>query len=69
MFIKFNSNLQNDIALIKLAKPVSFVDRNIVPACIPANNDNDYTGKTATVAGKVFHMNKSSQQLRYQKIA
>jgi secreted trypsin-like serine protease len=46
-------NVDNDIALIKLASPVSFdpTTSTLAPACIPANNDNDFSTYNATVAG------------------
>ncbi|CAL8117606.1 unnamed protein product [Orchesella dallaii] len=45
-----NKNIDNDIALLRLAKPVQLGGTNI-PVCLPASNQNDFTGETATVAG------------------
>jgi len=45
-------NVDNDIALIKLDTPVRLGPGSpLVPACLPANNDNDFNGQIATVAG------------------
>jgi len=46
--------VNNDIALLKLTKPVPIgtPDSILVPVCLPANNDADFAGLNATVAGK-----------------
>jgi len=45
--------VNNDIALLKLKTPVPIGSPNttIVPACLPANNDADFSGINATVSG------------------
>jgi len=45
--------IDNDIALIKLAEPIPLGggDNTVRPVCLPANNDNDFDGLTATTAG------------------
>ncbi|ODM93295.1 Transmembrane protease serine 3 [Orchesella cincta] len=51
MHERYNSkNIDNDIALLRLAKPVPLGGTNI-PVCLPASNQNDFTGEVATVAG------------------
>ncbi|ODM93294.1 Trypsin-2 [Orchesella cincta] len=42
--------IDNDIALLKLAKPVT-LDNVIIPVCLPANNDHSFENFTATAAG------------------
>lgn len=44
-------SLNNDIALIKLAKPVSF-NNYIQPICLPSVNEKIQYGKVCYVAGK-----------------
>ncbi|CAG7717861.1 unnamed protein product [Allacma fusca] len=45
-------NIDNDIALLKLSRPVALIANGpIVPACLPASNSNSFAGVTATVAG------------------
>jgi len=43
--------IDNDIALIKLAQPVTLNEEFVRPACLPANNENDFDGLIATAAG------------------
>lgn len=43
-------NIDNDIALLKLATPVA-LDSVIVPVCLPANNNYTFEGVIATAAG------------------
>ncbi|CAG7835866.1 unnamed protein product [Allacma fusca] len=43
--------IDNDIALIKLESPVTLSEEFIRPACLPANNENDFDGLVATAAG------------------
>jgi hypothetical protein len=59
MHVDFSrSTHNNDIALLKLSKPVPIVSSGgnpsiyATPACLPSNNDNSYTGDTGTVAGQ-----------------
>ena len=47
-----------DIALIKLDKPVDIVPNLISTICLP-NPKEDFTGASATVAGKVNQPEKS----------
>jgi len=56
-------NVDNDIALIRLQNPIKFdITRSpLIPACIPANNDNDFSTYTATVAGKIITISQLSQ--------
>ena len=45
-------NIDNDIALLKLSRPVSLTrNSGVVPACLPASNSNSFAGVVATVAG------------------
>ena len=45
-------NIDNDIALLKLSRPVSLTrNGGVVPACLPASNSNSFAGVQATVAG------------------
>ena len=46
------SRLDNDIALLHLSKDVIFTE-NIVPACLPTDASNTYTGQLATVSGTI----------------
>ena len=42
----------NDLALLQLPRPVEFAaNPTIRPVCLPANSSQDYSGRTATVAG------------------
>ena len=42
----------NDLALLQLPRPVDFAaNPTIRPVCLPANSSQDYSGRTATVAG------------------
>ncbi|KAJ8724504.1 hypothetical protein PYW08_015978 [Mythimna loreyi] len=43
-------DLSNDIALLKLNKPVEY-NHAVRPVCLPKNDDSAYTGRTAIVAG------------------
>jgi len=44
--------INNDFALLKLAEPIDFAAYpHIRPACLPQNDDNDYTGYPAIVSG------------------
>ena len=43
---------ENDLALLQLPRPVDFAaNPTIRPVCLPANSSQDYSGRTATVAG------------------
>lgn len=42
--------IDNDIALIKLARPV-ILDNVVVPVCLPANNRYSFSGVEGTAAG------------------
>ena len=43
---------RNDLALLQLPRPVDFAaNPTIRPVCLPANSSQDYSGRTATVAG------------------
>ena len=44
------NTLINDMALLKLASPVTF-DDNVSPICLPADDSNTYAGSKATVTG------------------
>jgi len=61
--------LDNDIALLKLAEDVKF-SSSVVPACLPANADKDYTGQYATVSGWGAIRNKGpgSEVLKETKV-
>ena len=42
----------NDLALLQLPRPVDFAaNPTIRPVCLPANSSQEYSGRTATVAG------------------
>jgi len=43
--------VDNDVALLRLADKGVTLDHVVVPACLPANNDYDFSGINATVAG------------------
>merc|ERR1719268_766962 len=45
-----SDNVNNDIALLRLAQEVDFND-NIVPACLPSSTSQKYTGWDAVVSG------------------
>merc|ERR1712227_1033093 len=45
-----SDNVNNDIALLRLAQEVDFND-NIVPACLPSSTAQKYTGWDAVVSG------------------
>ena len=49
-------NVENDIALLRLDTPVNLgsTETPVVPVCLPANNNADFSGITATVAGKMI---------------
>ncbi|CAL8117608.1 unnamed protein product [Orchesella dallaii] len=42
--------IDNDVALLKLVKPVK-LDNVIIPVCLPANNEHSFENFTATAAG------------------
>ncbi|KAF9801678.1 hypothetical protein SFRURICE_018235 [Spodoptera frugiperda] len=44
------TDLSNDIALLKLNKPVEY-SYAVKPVCLPTNDDKSYTSQTAIVAG------------------
>lgn len=44
------SFVENDIALVRLEKPVKY-NENIKPACLPKSNTNMYIGSSAVVSG------------------
>ncbi|KAI5711946.1 hypothetical protein M8J75_004486 [Diaphorina citri] len=45
------SNFNNDIALLEMESGVDFEAPQIHPACLPGNNEANYTGKIGIVAG------------------
>jgi hypothetical protein len=49
-------NVENDIALLKLDGTVDIGSSTtpVKPVCLPANNQHDFSGLSATVAGKYF---------------
>ena len=49
MCVKFVNILRNDIALLKLSRPVQYKE-HIIPVCLPKYKQT-FEGKTATVVG------------------
>ena len=46
------NNLNNDVCLLKLDKPISFpAHPNVRPICLPRDASNSYNNRKATVAG------------------
>merc|ERR1712110_1304527 len=45
-----SASVDNDIAILKLSKDLTFSDK-IKPACLPTNATKDYSGKASTVSG------------------
>ena len=43
-------SINNDIAILRLSKDVTF-NSNVVPACLPTNKAETYAGKDAVVSG------------------
>lgn len=46
-----NKNIDNDIALLRLAEDLPLSSGRYIPACLPSSNANDFSSETATVTG------------------
>lgn len=44
------NRIENDIALIRLVRPVAFSDQ-IQPACLPKNENDQYVGRWGIISG------------------